>query len=144
MTARPPLRLFGTLAASLALLALQFGLRAVGPHPLQQWLLAGAVASALALLAVAAVAVRARVYRVVGEEFHVQPWWRGQPEAAYPLTSLTAVGFTATRVLQRPLVEVAFAGAGPFRIPIRHEGGAELARFLFSQLGRNVQAENAA
>jgi hypothetical protein len=145
MVAVPPLRIYGLVGASLALAVLQFGARVLQSHPLQAWFLGGTALAVAGLVGLAFVLAQAQSFEVKEPHLYVRAWW--QPESvasALPLASLSSVAFTATPCFNRPLVEVAFSGGSIVRIPVRYSGAPELVKFLFGQLGQNVQSKNAA
>ena len=144
MKATPPLRLYATAAASLFILTAQFGLRAVEPHPLRAWLIIGCIAAASCLAAVALLAIKANEYSVQGGTLLVRAWWHPNRVVAQDLTTLSSVAFTTSPILSKPFAEVTFAGGASYRIPVRYQGGPEIAKFLFSQLGQNALAHSAA
>jgi hypothetical protein len=144
MVAAPPLRIYGLVGASLGLAVLQLSARIAQPHPLYAWLLAGLALAVSGLIALSTVLVQAKSFTVKEPHLLVKAWW--QPEsmaAALPLASLSSVAFTASRCFNRPLVEVTFSGGSIVRIPVRYAGAPELVKFLFGQLGQNIQAKNA-
>jgi hypothetical protein len=145
MNATPPLRLYGVLSVSLAVLVAQLGLRAVNPHPLRAYLVLGTLVALVGLLLVVYLALSAKSFAITGSSLKVRHWWQSERSAAeHPLSALSSVAFSQTRLIGRPIVEVRFASGASVRLPVRYQGAPEMGRFLFGQLGQNVEAERGA
>jgi hypothetical protein len=144
MKATPPLRLYATAVASFSILLARFGVRAIEPHPLRTWLILGCLFAASGLVIVAIIAATADDFTIQDGKLSVGTWWKPSRYEQQDLAALSSVEFTTSRLMGKPLAVVAFKNGASYEVPVRYQGGAEVARFLFSQLGQNVSARSAA
>ena len=104
------------------------------------------VAAALIVFALVAVAwiAHARRFVLTSDALNVGRLVWPSSVHTYARKNLTAVGVRGTRVWGNTVIEVSFGESAHFSVPHYYSNSSDLFRALFSQLGANVEAKNAA